>query len=191
MTPIKTTELGKSYWGEDGAYQTEYEKLYADLVPSSGASKTLNGELIRSISRLFYEYCNNGNGNSVEAERYYEDESCYECSGDGEIFDYTDDDGDDVFEPCEQCCGSGDIQEEYYHNPEITDFYQNFLDLIKYNVPNTFGIVDEVENVMKQTDNSFCDADMDKYNKMCDAVIHHVLITPDKELPNTYGNYNG
>ena len=191
MIAIKTTELGKSYWNENGAYQKEYEKLYADLVPSSGASKTLNGELIRSISRLFYEYCNNGNGNSVDAEHYYEDETCYECSGDGEIFDYTNDDGEDVFETCDNCCGSGEIQEEYYHRPEVTDFYKNFLDLIKFNVPNSFKEVEEVIEVMLEPNNSFSDEDMAKYNAMCDKVIQYVLSTEDKPLPISYGNYNG
>ena len=66
MESMKITELGNSYWNETGAYQNAYQQLYDKLVPSSGNAKTLNGELIRAISRLFYEYCNNGNCNAVD-----------------------------------------------------------------------------------------------------------------------------
>ena len=31
-----TTESGKSYWDNNGAYQEQYDKLYESLVPSRG-----------------------------------------------------------------------------------------------------------------------------------------------------------
>lgn len=178
MADLKTTELGKSYWAETGVYQAEYEQLYKDMVEDSGASKTLNGELIRAISRLFYEYCNNGNCNAVDVEYYNEEVDCYACGGEGE-YDY---------EECDECCGSGVDYEEHQHQPEITDFYVNFLELIKWNVPNSFARVEEVEEVMLSNENTFSDEDMDKYNKMCDTVIHYVLENEDKPLPIDYKN---
>lgn len=59
----KNTPKGKSYWNAEGAYQKEYDQLYEKLVPASGEAKTSDGELLRSITRLYYDYCNNGNGN--------------------------------------------------------------------------------------------------------------------------------
>ena len=64
----KLTPIGKTYYGGDGVYQSEYGELYKSLVPGSGSAETLHGELIRSISRLGHEYNNNGNGNLIEQE---------------------------------------------------------------------------------------------------------------------------
>ena len=50
----RITQPGKSYWGESGAYQEEHDRLWAELVPSSGSCDTIHGELIRATSRLFY-----------------------------------------------------------------------------------------------------------------------------------------
>lgn len=59
----KVTQLGNSYWNNNGAYQTEYDELYDKLVPLKGEAKTIDGEKVRAVSRLFYEFCNNGNCN--------------------------------------------------------------------------------------------------------------------------------
>ncbi len=59
----KNTPKGKSYWDESGAYQKQYDQLYEELVPASGEAETSDGRLLRSITRLYYDYCNNGNGN--------------------------------------------------------------------------------------------------------------------------------
>lgn len=57
------TEIGKSYWNGTGFYQKEYEELQEELIPQMGKAESEEGELLRSISRLYYDYCNNGNGN--------------------------------------------------------------------------------------------------------------------------------
>jgi hypothetical protein len=59
----KNTHKGKSYWNEDGAYQKEFDKLEKELVPASGEAETDHGKMLRAISRLYYDFCNNGNGN--------------------------------------------------------------------------------------------------------------------------------
>lgn len=64
MATLKQTPKGQSYWKSTGIYQKEYDELFANLVPDRGKCKTLNGELIRSISRLSHEYFNNGNCNA-------------------------------------------------------------------------------------------------------------------------------
>jgi hypothetical protein len=63
--PIKSTVYPNSYWNGTGAYQKEYKELYFKLVPKQGSAATLNGELIRAISRLTYEFYNNGNANAL------------------------------------------------------------------------------------------------------------------------------
>tara|TARA_B110000459_G_scaffold39932_1_gene43194 strand:- start:2802 stop:3320 length:519 start_codon:yes stop_codon:yes gene_type:complete len=52
-----------TYWNGNGKYQTEYDRL-VELMPSSGKSETLAGELIRCVSKLGHELYNNGMGNN-------------------------------------------------------------------------------------------------------------------------------
>tara|TARA_R100001086_G_scaffold63867_1_gene29634 strand:+ start:13164 stop:13655 length:492 start_codon:yes stop_codon:yes gene_type:complete len=85
-TYTKFTPMGKTYWNDEGIYQTEYNELYKILVPDCGDAPTIQGELIRVVSRLNYEYFNNGNCNAqhvlydwngeyetgVEIDKYYQ-----------------------------------------------------------------------------------------------------------------------
>lgn len=190
---VKTTELGKSYWDESGAYQKEYKELYDKLVPSSGSSETLHGELIRAISRLFWDYCNNGNCNAAEAKYGETEYACYDCGGSGEI--EVDEEGN--VEACESCGGSGVYTEEEIEEVEINPFYGNFLDLIQDNLEKEFDandvyeIISTVEKIIKISveydgSNYFNDENMAAYNKLSDYVIWFVLNTDDAELPENY-----
>lgn len=190
---VKTTELGKSYWDESGAYQKEYKELYDKLVPSSGSSETLHGELIRAISRLFYDYCNNGNCNAAEAKYGEKEYTCYDCGGSGEI--EVDDEGN--VEACESCGGSGVYTEEEIEEVEITPFYGKFLDLIQDSLEKEFDandvheIVSTVEEIIKISvedngSNYFNRENMAAYNKLSDYVIWYVLNTEDVKLPENY-----
>jgi hypothetical protein len=49
-----------SYWNNTGTYQKEYEILYSELVPSMDNADTLEGELLRAISSIYYDAYNNG-----------------------------------------------------------------------------------------------------------------------------------
>jgi hypothetical protein len=44
--------------------ETHYHFLYDQLVPNEGRADTLEGELLRAISRIHYDYLNNGFGNN-------------------------------------------------------------------------------------------------------------------------------
>tara|TARA_Y100000114_G_scaffold110177_1_gene103781 strand:- start:1654 stop:2145 length:492 start_codon:yes stop_codon:yes gene_type:complete len=66
ITYEKFTPKGKTYWNDEGIYQTEYNELYKILVPDCGDAPTIQGELIRVVSRLNYDYFNNGNCNVQE-----------------------------------------------------------------------------------------------------------------------------
>lgn len=189
---VKTTELGKSYWDESGAYQKEYKELYDKLVPTSGSSETLHGELIRAISRLFYEYCNNGNCNAAEAKYGETEYTCYDCCGSGEI--EVDDEGN--VEYCESCDGSGVYTEEEIEEVEINPFYGKFLDLIQNSLKKEFDanevyeIVSAVEEIIKisveEGGVNYGNENMAAYNKLSDYVIWFVLNTDDAELPENY-----
>lgn len=50
------------YWNNT---PEEFNQLYKKLIPDSGACETLEGELLRSANRLYYDYYNNGFGNNV------------------------------------------------------------------------------------------------------------------------------
>lgn len=190
---VKTTELGKSYWDESGAYQKEYKELYDKLVPLSGSSETLHGELIRAISRLFWDYCNNGNCNAAEAKYGETEYTCYDCGGSGEI--EVDEEGN--VEACESCGGSGVYTEEEIEEVEITPFYGKFLDLIQnslekeFDANDVYEIVSTVEEIIKISvedhgSNYFNNENMAAYNKLSDYVIWFVLNTDDAELPKNY-----
>lgn len=58
------------YWDNNGAWNAELDELTKDM-PATGAAKTLNGELVRAINRLYYDYCNNGNMNVAEVTTVY------------------------------------------------------------------------------------------------------------------------
>lgn len=48
------------YWNSNGKHQLEYQELYSTLVPAEGNAGTVEGEMIRAATRLYYDYYNNG-----------------------------------------------------------------------------------------------------------------------------------
>ena len=173
----RITQPGKSYWSESGAYQEEHDRLWAELVPSSGSCGTIHGELVRATSRLFYEFCNNGNCNAIEVET----RRCPHCGGDGQVDSgYTGDDEEDTYEDCSWCDGSGEAEGDTI----ITSFYGGFLDLIENNVPT--APVQELRDFMEDSSKGygsykFDDKEMGIYNALTDSVIHHILTSENSE----------
>jgi hypothetical protein len=170
-----------SYWDGNGKYQKEYDRLWKELVPGSGEAETEEGELIRAVGRLFYEYCNNGNCNAAENER----DSCYACGGSGEVenpnYDPDDEDGyEDEYEYCYDCDGTGWEDGELI----MDDFYENFLDLIEDKVGCTKevqAVRDLILNPSLNYNYTYSQEEMDKYNKLTDCVVEYVL---EKEKEN-------
>lgn len=60
--------MSKTYWNNEGKYQADYDRLWAKLVPDSGRAETMRGELLRAISRIYYDRFNNGFGNGPHTE---------------------------------------------------------------------------------------------------------------------------
>ena len=171
------TPIDSSYWSETGVYQKEYNELYKKHIPNSGSCISLNGELIRAISRLTYEYYNNGNCNAYESHWENEDHKCW-C-------------GDD--EDCVDCDGTGWITEEVETESEVNEFYNKFLQLIKDNVPNIADDVDCVREIilenMYSSPNQFTASVEQKYTILCDKVIYYVYYVLGNEIKPIPSNY--
>lgn len=59
------------YWDESSPYMAEYQEFWEELVPREGEADTLQGELLRMISRISYDYYNNGFGNDRSEEAQF------------------------------------------------------------------------------------------------------------------------
>ena len=189
----RITELGKSYWNNNGAYQKEYDELYEKLVPSSGEADTVHGEMIRATSRLFYDFCNNGNCNVVDFEQEscdncggcgYEEEDCYSCDGSGHYDDEECDDcggsGEHTYD-CSYCDGQGTVD----GNVIITPYYQDMIDFLYNNMLDKTPL-EKLEQFLLRSDigygsYTFNNNEMEIYNNLVDAVMHQVLTTENKE----------
>lgn len=51
------------YWENKGRYEDEAKQLQA-LVPTSGKAETMQGEIMRAASKIYYDLFNNGFGNN-------------------------------------------------------------------------------------------------------------------------------
>lgn len=198
-TKIKTSEIGKSYWENNGVYAAEMSKLYDELVPAEGCAKTLTGELVRAVNRLYYEFCNNGNCNACEIHEGEEIEvDCPCCGGSG----YLDDEQEEI---CSECDGMGVIYEEGDPEIEIDGFYANFIDLIETTL-SEWGDK-EIESICNDVRDHIeampcyeyrlvsytSKENMHKYDLLVDHVAAYALEhlgENDSEIPSDYQNNN-
>ena len=49
-----------AYWDGTGRLSKEYNELFAKLVPGSGPAKTIEGEVLRAASKIYYRHYNDG-----------------------------------------------------------------------------------------------------------------------------------
>jgi len=170
-----------SYWDNTGKYQTDLDRLTKEHMPESGEAETIEGELIRAVNRLYYEYCNNGNCNAAEREHKEEFTNCHECGGSGkEEQEFENDEGECEMEEvdCPYCDGEGGEMEEWTEDPEISEFYCGFLTLIEKEVK----CIEEADAVrklivdpIKHYNYDFDQKEMDVYNNLTDKVVEFVL----------------
>ena len=85
--------MENTYWSGNGLYQREYEQMMNDLVPASGKCDTVAGEMVRAVSRLGYDFYNNGMGNNTSGAVNYLDSRCVfdedRTNLFGKIYEYT------------------------------------------------------------------------------------------------------
>lgn len=181
----KHSDKTQHYWTNNGAYENEYSQKYQELVPSSGEAKTVHGELIRSISRFYWDYSNNGNGNLLQVEKV----TCSCCGGDGyeEVQAGYDEDGDEIIETedCSCCGGSGEEDGDIF----ITEYYQKMFDfMIEFTSdPETKIKLEELYDFLLRGDGidpSFSDTEMNTYDAVVDGIVYEILTTENK--PNPY-----
>lgn len=144
----------RCYFDKKGKYQNIYNKLHKELVPFKNSADTVQGELIRAIGKLYYEYCNNGNCNAVSEirSRY---SNCY-----------YDEDDDSEFEV-------------YY---EVSELYSKFLDLIQTVIPNSSNLCESVRNIITSNHCYFNESEKQKYINLTDIVISYVVKNLNKEI---------
>ena len=196
MTDLRLSKKGvNQYWNNTGAYQKEYEELYAKLVPASGEAKTYNGELLRAISRLGYEYNNNGNCNTFDANEIEGDwVECSSCHGSGV---YEDEDGEES--QCEDCGGEGGYYEESDWEYTPDEMYHSFISLLRENFGECKIISEKINQLEKIVDAAPYDSDAHSYysednenvyDQVTDFTIYYILNHKDenKQLPDWYIN---
>lgn len=59
--------MENTYWNQKGKYQKQYDQWADELMPASGACETVAGEMIRAVSKLGYDFYNNGMCNNTTA----------------------------------------------------------------------------------------------------------------------------
>jgi hypothetical protein len=172
-------EPTKSYWNQNGKYQSVLTVLHDELVPSVGKAETVHGEIVRAINNLFYEYCNNGNCNAAEEIS----ETCDSCGGWGyeeeEVCCGTDDDGEEIYETetsdCSWCGGNCSV----VTGLEMDDYYADMLSHIKTHVPNIRSEADAVEALItdqsKNYNYSYSQEEMDIYNRLVDKCLEFLI----------------
>lgn len=150
------------YWEGKGKYQKEYDRIWKEQVPAKGESDIEYVEAVRCMGRLIYEYCNNGNGNSVD----YNETECDECGGSGYMYD---DDGTE--EDCSGCGGDCYVKEERY----ITDYYEECLEKVRW-FTKEHQLIADLKRVMLARENSFSATERKPYNLLCDAVMRCAML---------------
>lgn len=78
---MSNVDTSKTYWDNEGKYQEQYNAAWKALIPASGEAEDGLPEALRAISRIGYDYYNNGfcnlwrtwdDGDTV-MDSYYED----------------------------------------------------------------------------------------------------------------------
>ena len=81
--------MEKTYWNHQGKFQAAYDEL-VNLMPASGKSDTVAGELVRSSSRIGYQFYNNGMGNNVSgAVNFLRDKGAIDPDTYDTIYEYS------------------------------------------------------------------------------------------------------
>lgn len=163
---VKSAKMQRSYWDNKGRYQNILNKLTEQLVPIRGAAQTVQGELIRAVNRLYYEYCNNGNINARD-EVWGDYFVCYET--------HEDEDGNEYEE---------EIYEDYVDSVNVSEYYAKFIELIRAVIPNSEEVVGAVESIIEDLNSNLTyDGDeMQAYIDLTDLVVAFVYRNRNEQL---------
>lgn len=164
---LQFSSLTSHYWDNGGLWRNVMSKLNR-LMPATGSADTLNGELVRSVNRLYHDYCNNGNGNARRIE-YGRDE-------------YGDWDEEDI--------------ESISWDPYYGKFYELIESVFKgvrkdLDTDDAFQIVMALDKVNElvtsdETQDEFSDLNMNAYDVLVDFVAWYCTNYADKPLSYWY-----
>jgi hypothetical protein len=76
MKDVKDKPSGV-YWDNEGKYQAQYDRAWKQLIPASGEANDGLPEALRAISRIGYDYYNNGFCNLWRSSEAYDSDGCY------------------------------------------------------------------------------------------------------------------
>ena len=164
----KQCDLTQHYCNNNGAYQDLYDSMWKSLVPESDIASTMHGELIRCIGRLYYDFCNNGNCNSIDVKQ----DDCSMCDGSG--FE------DDSNETCEWCDGNCKEDGEIF----ITEYYDDMLSFLEVYMTEK-QLAKDLRNWMVseyKRGYSFSDEELNIYDKVLDSITYQCLTTQNKSI---------
>ena len=57
---MSKVDTSQAYWDNNGKYQEQYDKAWEQLIPAQGEAEDGWPEALRAISRIGYDYYNNG-----------------------------------------------------------------------------------------------------------------------------------
>ena len=66
-----------TYWDREGKYQEQYDAAWKQLIPFEGEADNGWPEALRAISRIGYDYFNNGFCNLWRSSEAYDEDGCY------------------------------------------------------------------------------------------------------------------
>ena len=78
MTKVIIDKPSGIYWHNEGKYQGLYDRAWEQLIPASGEAKDGWPELLRAISRIGYDYYNNGFCNLWQSHEEYDGDDYYD-----------------------------------------------------------------------------------------------------------------
>ena len=82
--------MENTYWNHKGKYQAEYDRMSDELMPAMGACDTVAGEMVRAVSRLGYDFYNNGMGNNTSgAVNFLREKGAIDPNTYDTIYEYT------------------------------------------------------------------------------------------------------
>ena len=74
---MSNVDTSQAYWDNNGKYQEQYDKAWKQLIPASGEAEDGLPEALRAISRIGYDYYNNGFCNLWRADEEYDSDGSY------------------------------------------------------------------------------------------------------------------
>ena len=75
---MSKVDTSQAYWDNNGKYQEQYEKAWEQLIPAQGEAKHGWPEALRAISRIGYDYYNNGFCNLWQSSEEYDGDDHYD-----------------------------------------------------------------------------------------------------------------